>query len=394
MYCKIGILIIYGKYVQVNRSLKENILLASSIFHRGNDPMKVCHFGVSNPNYSRNRIIVQGLRQNGVEVIECNAYYISPYKPSLSPLRYPKKYIQLIKKHAKLSYDVLVTSYSGQLVMPLVKFITRKPVVLDAFLGWYEMVLDIEAESSNSWYYLDAFSLKSADLVLSDTIEHINYFHDQFGTDKTKFRRIFVGSDDKIFFPRSVNKEDDKFLVVFWGTFIPLQGVQYIVQAAKLLEDQNDVTFEILGYGKTFSSVRNLSKQLRSKNVSFFTKWVPYQELPNYVAKADVCLGIFGDTPKAKRVIPNKDFEALAMRKPLITGDSPAAREALTNMKNCILCEMANPKAIAESIMVLKDDEGLRKKIATNGYNLFQEKFTPKVIGKELKKYLNELLVK
>lgn len=361
--------------------------------------MKVCHFGISDPNYSRNRIILQGLRQNGVDVVECNAFSDLPRKPAMSSLEYVKKYIQLMTQHAKLSCDVLVASYTGQIVMPLLKFITRKPIVLDAYLGMYEMFIDYEPENGNScnaraWYYLDGYSFRSANLILTDTQEHIKYFHEQFGTDKTKFRRIFVGSDDKIFFPRSVNKENDKFLVLFWGTFAPLQGLEHIIRAAKLLEDQKDIAFEIMGYGHTFSYVRGLCEQLRLRNVSFFTKWIPYEKLPNYVAKADVCLGIFGSTLKAKRVIPNKAFESLAMEKPLITGDSLAAREAFTNMKNCILCEMGSPKETAKSIMLLKDDEKLRKKIAKNGYKLFQERFTPKVIGGELKVYLSELFGK
>ena len=159
-----------------------------------------------------------------------------------------------------------------------------------------------------------------------------------------------------------------------------------------MLQNQKDVLFKLIGSGRTFNLVKNLSERLRLKNVSFLTKWTPYQQLPNHIAKADLCLGIFGDTPKAKRVIPNKAFESLAMGKPLITGDSSATREALTHMEDCVSCKMASPKAIEESILLLKDDEYLRKKIARNGYRLFKEKFTPKVIGKELKKYLNELV--
>jgi len=359
--------------------------------------MKVCYFGISDPNYSRNRVILQGLRQNGIDVVECNAYSVLPREPAMSSLAYVKKYVQLMMHHAGLNYDVLIASYTGQIVMPLLKFITREPVVLDAYLGMYEMFIDYEPEKGNShsakaWYHLDRYSFRSANLILADTQQHIKYFHEQFGTDRNKFRRIFVGSDDKIFFPRLGDKlKNDKFVVLFWGTFVPLQGVEHIIRAAKLLEDHKDIAFEIMGYGHTFSYVRGLCEQLELRNVSFFTKWIPYEKLPNYVAKADVCLGIFGGTPKAKRVIPNKAFESLAMEKPLITGDSLAAREAFAHMKNCILCEMGSPKEIAKSIMLLKDDEKLRKEIAKNGYKLFKERFTPKAIGGELKAYLNEL---
>jgi len=191
------------------------------------ESLKVCHFGISNPKYSRNRVILKGLRQNGVEVVECNAHSGHFYRHSLSKLTYVKRYIQLVERHAKMHYDVLVTSHGGQLVMPLAKFITSKPVVLDAFLGMHEMFTDLKPEDSDSyrakaWYYLDMYSFRSADLILTDTEKHINYFHEQSGISSKKFQRVFVGSDDAVFFPRSMDRVDDNFLVMFWGTFIPL----------------------------------------------------------------------------------------------------------------------------------------------------------------------------
>ncbi|MEA1905113.1 MAG: hypothetical protein U9M97_04450 [Candidatus Hadarchaeota archaeon] len=51
-----------------------------------------------------------------------------------------------------------------------------------------------------------------------------------------------------------------------------------------------------------------------------------------------------------------------------------------------VLVETAKPKAIANAILELRVDERLRKRIAKNGYALFREKFTPRVIGATLKK--------
>jgi glycosyltransferase involved in cell wall biosynthesis len=183
----------------------------------------------------------------------------------------------------------------------------------------------------------------------------------------------------------------DKFLVMFWGGFIPLQGVKYIVEAAKLLEHQSDITFELRGFGQTYNESIELSRKLNSQNITFIPKSVTYEELPKCIAKASVCLGVFGETQKAKRVIPNKAVETLAMKKPLVTGDSPAAREILKNETDCILVSMANPKAIADAVLELKEDKRLRDKIAQNGFMLFKKKFSPKVIGNDLKMILKEL---
>lgn len=282
--------------------------------------------------------------------------------------------------------------------MPVAKAMTVKPLVFDAVLTLYETeVVDrqrINRESIKAklWYFLDYNALHEVSLVLSDTNTHAKYYSSFFNVASNKFRRVFVGSDDEVFYPRAVVKESDCFLVMYWGDFIPLQGVKYIIRAAKLLERYEDIKFELRGSGQTFQEVYELSKSLGVKNITFVSAWVSYDELPNCVAKADVCLGIFGETEKAKRVIPNKAFEALAMRKPLITGDSPAAREILVDRLNSILVPMANPEALAEAILTLKEDEELRNRIAENGYGLFKKKLSPKAIGKELESFLTELI--
>jgi glycosyltransferase involved in cell wall biosynthesis len=275
---------------------------------------------------------------------------------------------------------------------------TNKPIVFDAMLTLYETrVLDRKTMSVNSikanlLYLLDYTALHCASLVLSDTDAHAQYYSHFYGLASRKLRRVPVGSDDEVFFPRRPKKEDDCFRVIFWGGFIPLQGVKYIIKAAKLLESYKDVNLELRGFGQTYNEALELARSLKVKNVTFVSNWISYSELPSYIAKADVCLGIFGETEKAQRVIPNKAVEAIAMRKPLITGDSPATKELFTHKKNCLLVPMADPKAIAEAILMLRQDKKLRNSIAEKGYTLFTEKLCPKAVGKELKSILVELI--
>lgn len=348
-------------------------------------------FGPYLPSYTRNRIILKGLRKNNVDVIQCHDYS----SPS-TVLRFSKLAIKLVRK-VRLNYNsLLILGFYGHILAPWAKFIQEKPVILDMFVGLHEtLVIDRKYVGENSavsefYYLVDKYAPRVSDVILSDTTTHINYFSREFGLDETKFRRIFVGEDDDVFYPRLVRKQDNKFSLLFWGWFIPLQGIEHILECAKILENESDITFKIIGRGQTYHKMIRLSKHLSLKNVNFESP-VPLEKLPNEIAKADVCLGIFGSSEKAKRVIPNKVYESLAMGKPLITSDSPAIREALTNDENCVLCERANPEAIADSILMLKEDEELRRKIALNGYDLFKRRFTPKAIGFELKKILMDL---
>ena len=354
--------------------------------------MKVCYFGSYDKECTRNRIIIKGLKQNGVEVVECNDRH-----------SFLRKYLSLAKKYFSLDdFDAVIVGEFGQTDVPtawILTKITKKPLIFDVFVSTYDGIIhDRKLFKENSfrakyYYYLDKISCKLPKILFLDTNEHIKYFNEEFGISEKKFRRIFVGSDDEIFYPRKNVKNNDTFTITFYGSFIPLHGLQYIVRAAKLLEEYKDIKFEILGSGQTYNFIRDLSEKLKICNIVFIKERVKYEEIPNFITKSDVCLGIFGDTAKAKRVIPNKVYEALAMGKPLITGDSPAIKECgIVNRKNTLLVEMANPEAIANAILELKDDEKLRNDIAKNGLALFKENFTPKIIGKGVKKVLEEVL--
>lgn len=184
-----------------------------------------------------------------------------------------------------------------------------------------------------------------------------------------------------------------KFTVFFHGKFIPLQGVPYIIRAAKFLESNRDIVFKIVGKGQTYQEVVDLIKQLKVGNVELIGR-VSIGDLPSFLRSADVCLGVFGDTGKAERVIPNKVYESVAMRKPVITADTPAVRELFTHKKDIFLCKRADPQSIVDAILELKNNVMLRNKIAEGGYEVFRTNAVPGIIGKEVCKCLEDLLKK
>jgi glycosyltransferase involved in cell wall biosynthesis len=354
--------------------------------------MIVCYLGPFDPDLTRNRVIIKGLLQNKVELVLCNT------------IASKKRVIDWMKvlKYLRSKYDVIMIGargdYYNQPLVPIVKSLTKTPVVFDSMLTLYEtQVVDrqtvgLGSFKANIWQLLDDLALRRADLILSDTEAHLKYYSNFYGESITKFRRVLIGTDDDVFYPREIQKENDDFLVMYWGNYIPLHGIENIVKAAKLLEDHTDIKFELRGSGQMYKSCLTMSKTLGLRNISFNNKWVPAEKLPVCIAKADVTLGNFGNSQKAKRVITCKAVDSIAMGKPLITGDSPAAREVFTHLCNCYLVPMAHPQALANAILELKNNENLRRKIGQNGYRLFKERLSPKIIGRQLKSDLVELV--
>ncbi len=340
-----------------------------------------------NPDYSRNRILIDGLRQNDVEVIECR-----DDSPGL------KKFLNLFKKHWSLrnDYDIMVIGFLGHIIVPFAKVITRKPIIFDAFLSLYDSnVFDrkvVKPKTLRAFYYwfLDWLSMHLADVVLFDTEQHINYACGKFNVRKEKFRRILVGAQSDIFHPFDLPQKNEKFLVEFHGTFIPVQGIEFIIRAAKELENYKDIEFIIIGSGQEKEKTLELARKLEVNNIKF-NGFLPKEKLVEKISEANICLGIFGKTQKTQRAIPNKLYECAAMKKPVITADTPAIRE-LFDDNDLSLVKAADAEDLVEKILLLKNNKSLGEKLAKNAYIKFLKFASPKVLGRKLKEIIIDVL--
>ncbi len=230
-----------------------------------------------------------------------------------------------------------------------------------------------------------------ADIVLLDSQTLIEYFVKSFSLREEKFRRLWVGADDDIMQLCPPASENLPFTVFFTGSFIPLHGIDYIIQTAKILQEKGEaIRFVIVGSGRSFQKITDMASNLAVANVQF-ERPVRYEQLSHLMSRAHLCLGIFGTSAKAQRVIPNKVFFALATQRAVVTGDTPAMREIFTHGENIWLCPMGDAAALADSITELKQRPDLRAKIAQKGYELFVRKFTINAIKKDIVAIVQEL---
>lgn len=355
--------------------------------------LRVCYFGKYNPAYPRNQILRKGLALNGVTIVECRVAEGTRIREAIPSL--VRQYVQM-----RFLFDIVIVPEINQVLVPLAWLLTRltgKKLVFDPLFSVYDaMVCDRGLIAPGSlrarqYHLIDRLALRLPHLVLCDTREHATYFAQEFDVSPAKMRVLPVGADDELFQPGEVQRDDDAFLVTFFGSYIPLHGVQYIVAAVSLLRDQPDIRFEFVGSGQTFQEIRRLANSLKVERISFIER-VPLPNLPYWVARSDLCLGIFGDTAKAQRVIPHKVYQAIAMAQPVLTGKSPAVSELFRDGEHLVTCPMADPVALAEAIRQMKRDEDLRNSVAAGGYSLFQERLTPMVLGSQLKRMLLDLL--
>jgi glycosyltransferase involved in cell wall biosynthesis len=120
--------------------------------------------------------------------------------------------------------------------------------------------------------------------------------------------------------------------------------------------------------------------------------WVEYQKLPDLYRSAGCALGIFGTSEKAARVIPNKAFQALATGTPLVTADTPAARELLENGRDALLVPAGDPEALAKAVRRLGSAQAFRESLGSAGRATYEARASERVLGARWRESLERLL--
>jgi glycosyltransferase involved in cell wall biosynthesis len=371
--------------------------------------LSILYFGTYSrgEEYARNEAIIGGLLKNGVDLLECHESLWGSFQKKMEGakkgliqqgLSFARAYLKLFLKFPKVGdFDVMQVGYIGHIDMfpaRLLKIFHRKPLVFDAFYSLYDtVILDrglYSKDSFQAWLLrrIDRWSCRMADMVLLDTWEHVDYFCKEFGLPKSLFLAVPLGTDEKNFFPRDWPEDDGVLDVICYSSYIPLHGLDVQIRAAEILREHKDIRFTFVGKGQLYPEIRALADSKKLDNITFI-EWLTHGELVKLIARADVCMGIFGVTEKASRVIPYKCYEALAMRKPVCTGDSPAARELLTNGEHVLMSTMGDPQGLAENILKMQDPQ-LRKNLAENGHRIFQEQCTAEKMAEAILKDLHQ----
>ncbi|RLT37625.1 MAG: glycosyltransferase WbuB [Chloroflexi bacterium] len=373
--------------------------------------LRVCYFGTYRAEYSRNRILIEGLRRNGVQVIECHERLWDGIEDRVETVqggwkrpgfwwRVATVYARLLRRYWQIggAYDVLVVGYPGQLDVFLARLLTwlqRKPLVWDIFMSIYLIALErgLDAKSRlgvGLLRRLEWLACRLPDQLIIDTSAYAVWFEQTHGIPTTRFYLVPTGADDRLFYPTPPSgHKAEQFTILYYGSFIPNHGVLTIVEAAGLLVDDLTIHFELIGDGPERATAVALAQAKGLTNVTF-VGWLEGEALRQRIADADICLGVFGTTPQSLMTVQNKIYECLAMGKPVLTGAGPAVAQTLTHRLHLYLCERQNPAALAQAIRTLRAAPALRQELSRQGRMFFCQEFCLKSLGARMATLLEQ----
>jgi glycosyltransferase involved in cell wall biosynthesis len=339
------------------------------------------------PDYVRARTIRAALRKvPGVTVIEVK-------NSSKGVMRYPQVLWRLWQTRRDEKPDAYVLTFRGQEILPAVLLLTRKkPLVFDEFIipiayasgEKHKKTLKIRV-----FYTLARLSeplyrnwLGKCSVILADTMAHAELSAKTSNMNLSKYIALPVGTDEKLFKPStSKRKPREKFQVFYYGTMLPLHGIEYVLQAAEQLKDDASIEFLIVGGKKPLrDAVRQAAK--RGAHVRY-EAWIPFDDLPKTMYDAGINLGgPYGGTNQAQHVITGKTYQMLAAAVPTLIGDSEATREYFADKENALVIPQADPRAIVKAILWAKAHPLDLKQIALNGRKTYEKNFSTAALSK------------
>jgi len=320
--------------------------------------------------HPRVQVLIDGLREHGAQVAELNrplglntAGRVETLK---RPSRLPAFALRILSRWAALAVGSrrfrgasrpshVLVGYLGHFDVLLARVLfPRATIVLDHLIFAADTARDRGARSGPLLRVLDLLdraALAAADVVVVDTPEH----RDLVPPSRRESAVVVpVGATSAWFAAagRAERSGGAPLSVVFFGLFTPLQGAPVIGKALRELHRRvPDVRVTLVGAGQDAAEVRRSVGDLAGVT---WKDWVPGSELPDLVAAHDVCLGIFGTTGKAARVVPNKVYQGAAAGCAVVTSDTEPQRRALDDA--AVLVPAGDADALADALAALAAD--------------------------------------
>jgi glycosyltransferase involved in cell wall biosynthesis len=343
--------------------------------------MRVLYFGTYDRSYPRNAQVISCLRRAGVEVRE-------RHEPVWEGRRDgwragARDAARLAVAEARLlrptdeRFDVVIVGYPGHFDLPAARRTAHgAPVVFNPLVSLEDTFVADRGRfrpgslAARALGLVDRRALRSAELVVCDTQAHADHLAALADLDPDRVAVCLVGAEERLFRPGWAPQEP--FTCLFVGKLIPLHGLDTILAAARLAPE---IPFRVVGSGQLDALLADAPATVEH------VPWVEYELLPAELHRAGCALGVFGTSPKAGRVIPNKAFQALACGTPLVTADTPAARELLVDGESALLVAPGDPGALADAIRRISAEPELGARLSTGGLAAYREHASEDVLG-------------
>lgn len=166
---------------------------------------------------------------------------------------------------------------------------------------------------------------------------------------------------------RQVNNLNDRFIVLYSGNLGVKQEPRILVEAAKLLKENGEIFFAIVGDGAEQESVASKIREYALTNVSLFSL-VEREDFADLLCAADILICTMKEEVGSFSV-PSKIYAYLAAKRPIIVSAArgSAAANLLEKEDLGFVIKSGDAEAIAKQVLEIKNNLQLARRKALKG---------------------------
>lgn len=236
--------------------------------------LKWINYTFNNQNYN---LVWVSFYQKGDNIDipkEINYYELKSYNPFVDLTRLKS----IIVKH---SIDLVHLHYIGKKSY-LLLFLAIKKIIISPWGS------DINFLSSNLFKkYIVKKLLGKATLITVDAIFIADIVR-SLTSQNVWIERINFGTDTDFFQPNNLIKNTEKFRIVSLRNLEKIYSINTIIEAFNLLENKNNISLDIYGYGSDEENLKSLVNQYKLESQIHFKGKYQYKDLPTILNRYDL----------------------------------------------------------------------------------------------------------
>jgi len=180
-----------------------------------------------------------------------------------------------------------------------------------------------------------------------------------------------AGVDENLFVPVPEAPGDPVILLASRMVF--LKGIGEYVEASKIVRARGiRARFVLAGRRDPENPTSISEKQLQDWDAEGVVEWWGQRDdMPGAIAEAHIVA-----LPSWTEGLPRALLEAASSARPVVGTDIPGNREIVIDGQNGFMVPLRNPQALAEALIKLIEDPGLRRRMGECGRKMVVESFT------------------
>ncbi len=221
----------------------------------------------------------------------------------------------------------------------------------------------------------------------------------QHGLPEQKLLLVPNGANTDLFIFKSAGRErirrelrlEDKFVAVYAGIHGLAQGLETIVETARLLKDNQQLHFLLIGDGPKKAELVTLAKTYNLPNLTLLAE-KSREQIPDYLSAADIALVPLKNNEIFKGALPSKIFDAWACERPVLISIDGEARAIVESVKGGVFVPPEEPEKIAAALLQLMQSPGELQSMGQNGRSFTCQNNSRAALAEKLIRYLEKMV--